>query len=188
MYAVLGEGQSDADVLKVLIRRLADNERMPVLARGFNGGPSLLRDGVKAIRALITQGARRFVICHDADGPETTPIERKLRETIVTKLPGGIVTCIVVPVQEIEAWFMADPACFTTIITGFEPPVVGQPERVATPKEHLVRAAKRTGKRYEPPLHNEALARHLDLATLERRCPSFKPLADFVRRDRSTTQ
>ncbi len=181
MYAVLGEGPSDAETLKVLVRRLAGDETLPVLARGFKGGPSLLRDGAKAIGALWTQGARRFVICHDADGPDPIPIGRMLRERVLARLAGTPVHCLVVPVHEIEAWFLADPASINAVVRGFEPPRVARPEGLADPKKHLERVARRAGKRYNASLHNAAFARRLDLDAAYEHCPSFRPLADFVR-------
>jgi hypothetical protein len=120
------------------------------------------------------------VICHDADGPDPRAASRLLRENVVARLPRGTAHCLVVPVQEIEAWFLADPACIGAL-RGFEPPRVTHPEGLADPKGLLERAAKRAGKRYSASLHNEALARRLDLAAVQERCPSFRPLADFVR-------
>ena len=186
MFAVLGEDKSDAGTLKVIVRRLLGNTSIRIRQKGYAGCGDLCQKGARQLRVFADQGATRFVVCHDADGPDPAPA----RERVLTKIvrPSGLEgsSCIVVPVQELEAWLLADEEAVAKVIPSFTFNQISNPESVVSPKEHLEALSRkgRTQPLYVHALHNEHVAEHLDFDKLHRKCPSFHPLEDFVARAR----
>jgi hypothetical protein len=182
LYGVLGEDDSDVETLKVLIRRLAKQDRLPVRGKGFDGGAKLLRKGASALRTLSSLGCKRFVVCHDADGHDPSERLQSVREEIIKRaeVPGE--SCIVIPVQELEAWILADVAAVTNIFTGWTPGSVSNPEGIAKAKEYLEKLSRAglSRPRYSHATHNARVADYLDLGIVHQKCPSFRPLAAFV--------
>lgn len=185
-YGVLGEHRSDCEVIATVLRRLADRPSLPVRSRALGGKPGLLKDGAAALRTFRAQGCRRFVVCLDADLQDPASVREEARRKIVG--PSGVrePTCVVVPVRAIEAWFLAD---LGAVAAKWSPAArssakeTRDPERVPDPKRTLIRMSRHGGlrPRYDPPIHNPEIAVRLNLALVLDRCPSFRPLAEFVR-------
>jgi hypothetical protein len=182
VYGILGEDQSDVETLKVLVRRLAGSESLPVMRKGYGGCAEMLRKGAKQLRLFRDLQCTRFIVCHDADGPDPVLKHEVVRRKVVT--PSGIDKgfCIVVPVQELEAWILADIECATKIFTSWKPSPIENPEHIASPKEHLEKLSRDSKQRprYSHATYNEKMAKYLDLDKVSRKCPSFSLLAAFV--------
>jgi hypothetical protein len=180
--AVLAEARSDADTIVVIIRRLLGNPRLPVLSKGFSGCGELRRKGASHIRQFSARGASRFVICHDADGPDPEPARRQVQQCIVAPAGLASASCIIIPVQELEAWIIADEAAIRRVIPTFDLSPVSQPETQGSPKEWLVEQSRRGRTRplYVPAVHNPRVAEHVDFHTLGSKCVSFRPLPEFL--------
>lgn len=190
-YGILGEDKSDANTLKVLVRRLHEaarknrtEERLIIKTKNYHGWSELCRKGARNIRLLATLGCRRFIVCVDADGP--TPNERRklVQREVIGKAGISLPLCLIVPVQELEAWIVADiEGAAPKVILSWNPGRIRHPESQDSPKEHLRRLSRdpHTKKaRYNEVLHNERLAEYLRLEKIESKCPSFAPLAEFV--------
>jgi hypothetical protein len=184
VYGIIGEDRSDVETLTVLVRRLSKNPTLSVKRKGFDGGGNLLRGGARELRNLERLCCDRFIICHDADGPDPAPKRQLVEQRIV--MPSGIRTgwCILIPVQELEAWILADIECATKVFPGWRPSAIEHPESVPRPKEHLYRLSRdsRHRPRYNHATHNEKMANHLDLEKVSRKCPAFRELVEFVGR------
>ena len=182
MYAILGEDITDANTLRVLVRRLAGNESLKVTPMGFRGSSKMLRRGAMELRNFQRLRHTRFIVCHDADGPDPVPKRELVRERIVK--PSGVAEqcCIVIPVQELEAWILADIECAAKVFRSWVPKPIDNPEGIRKPKEYLERLSKGSKGRplYSHATHNEQMAKYLDLDVVKRKCPSFRTLADFV--------
>ena len=103
MYGILGEDQSDVETLKVLVRRLAGDPSLRIKGKGYGGAAEMLRKGARQLRLFRDLQCTRFIVCHDADGPDPSSRQELVRQKVVK--PSGISDecCIVVPVQELEA-------------------------------------------------------------------------------------
>ena len=91
--------------------------------------------------------------------------------------------CVVVPVEELEAWLLADVAAVSKKWPSWRPDAIANPERVRDPKEHLEKLSRDSQRRprYSHAVDNPILAGLIDLGIVERKCASFRVLAEFVR-------
>jgi len=183
-YAVLGEDKSDADTLCVLIRRIAGNERLTVKSKGYDGCGGLLRKGARDLDLLLGQGYDRFVVAYDADrsDPKVRLAEAQAHVVARSRVAANA-CCVVVPVEELEAWLLADVPAVSKKWPGWRPEPIANPERVRDPKEHLEKLSRDSQRRprYSHAVDNPVLAGLVDLEVVEQKCPSCCVLADFVR-------
>ena len=183
MYGILAEDDSDIDTLKVLIRQLAGNDKLPIRGKGFDGCGKLIKDGWKYLKSLPDLNCSSFIIAHDADKKEPNEVRRGLIDKIVK--PSGVKcsVCLLVPVEEIEAWLLADIEAVSKIFKGWNPDNITNPESISDPREFLERLSRLEGgrPRYSHATHNPQLAKHIDLNKVSKRCKSFRPLEEFVK-------
>jgi hypothetical protein len=182
MFAVLGEDSSDADAVAVLVKRISNSHNQKILKKGFKGCGDLRRKSCRVIQELANRGATRFISCHDADGLDPDKIRQEVRTVLAEKGCRGLDSEIIVPVQEIEAWIVADEQAIAHVIKSLSIRIVGRPESLPSPKEWLLNESSRARSRplYIPAVHNPQVARFIDLEKLATKCPSFGPLRDFV--------
>ena len=184
MYALLAEDNSDVETLRVLIRRLAHNSTLPIKGKGYGGCGEMLQKGARDIRLFAKLGHKRFVICYDADGPDPAQHRQVVIDKIIKPSGHAIPSCLaLVPVQELEAWILADlHQAVPKVISSWKPSAIPKPETIASPKEHLASLSRGSNKkpRYVYAMHNSKVAEHLDLSTVAKKCPSFRPLEKFV--------
>ena len=190
-YGIMGEDRSDVDALKIIIKRLADQYSLDTPAfhqKGYQGWAEMFVKGAAQLKLFERLRCNKIVICFDADGPQEKAHTRreKIRNELI--LPSQInvsISCFaLVPVQELEAWILADLHAVKKIITSFKlPKPFSSPERIASPKERLMKISRcpTTRKaRYCPAKDNERAAKYLDFRLVETKCPSFCGFVDFV--------
>jgi hypothetical protein len=180
MLAVLAEDHSDAETLAVLAKIIL-GQQATVYRKGFDGCASLCRKGSRQIELFRKKGVTKFVVCHDADRNDPGLIRQKIQTEIVAKVE---VTspCIVVPVQEIEAWIIADENAVAQVIPSFRFKPVTNPELIEDPKEWIERASRGENAKplYAHAVHNPKVAAHLDFSKVLHKCPSFRPFKAFL--------
>jgi hypothetical protein len=182
MFAVLAEDPSDAEALVALVRSITGRTGVKVYKKGFAGCGELCRKAPSYIKLFAEQGATRFVICHDSDGLDPQEITNKVEFAIESKGCASYAHAVVVPVEELEAWIIADEKAISKVIPTLKIKAVKKPESIRSPKEWLRRESHkgRSSPLYVPAIHNARVAAHLDLAKLEKKCPSFRLLKRFV--------
>lgn len=184
MYAVLAEDRSDVDTLKAIIARLHPKAKSPtILGKGYDGCNEMFRKGALDLRNFARRACNRFVVCYDSDQDDPAKRHRRVIDEIVK--PSGIrdPICVLVPVQEIEAWILADLDSVQAVIKGWRAKkAIPNPENIKDPKEYLVRLSKENGRPlYSYATHNPVVAKSLNLEIVHGKCPSFRPLAALVR-------
>ncbi len=183
-FAVLAEDRSDAEALVVLIKRIVDKGNISVKSKGFAGCGELRVKAASHVLNFARQGCTHFIICHDSDGDPPDSIRSKVRSSMAGKIDlGEHPHCIVVPVQELEAWIIADEEAITKAIPSLVIAPVARPELLSSPKEWLVKESRRGRSRplYAPATFNAKVVQHLSIGKVEGKCESFAELTQFVR-------
>jgi hypothetical protein len=183
MYAVLGEDASDTESLKHIIRKLANNASLSIKTKDFDGCGDLLNRGHRILKLFSDNGCERFVICYDCNGHDPTERRQEAERRVIRA--SGIQTdhVIVVPVQELEAWIIADNAAVQAVVRSWQVTDITSPERIRDPKEYLKKMSRGPNMkpRYDPANHNPDIAKDLDLDKVAQKCPSFRPLVAFIK-------
>jgi hypothetical protein len=182
LIAVLAEAKSDFRTLVNLLRAVKRDSKLPVKGKGYRNRGELLTKGAGDLGKLSALGCTRAIICTDADGADPRPAYSEVHRRVVNACLVKISSCIVIPVQELEAWIVADMAKVKRILKSFKPKAVANPEQVASPKELLRRLSQDMhGKsHYDHVAHNELIVPFLDWRIVYRKCPSFRPLYEFI--------
>jgi Domain of unknown function (DUF4276) len=181
VYAIIGEDPSDFMTLKAIVRTLA-GESVSIKGIGYEGCGELMRKGAKALGSYKQMGFHRFIVCRDSDGPVPDSVYDDVLSKIVRPADVEPDAAIVIPVEEIEAWILADLGSVRAVIPSFDVREISNPERIRDPKEYLQRLSEKNGKaRYRPSSHNERVAPHLNLSRVFSRCESFRELWRFVK-------
>lgn len=183
MIAVLAEHESDARSICAIVRRLRTGASVRLKPKGYGGCGPLLNKGARDIRNLARSGYQQFLICHDADAISPADVVNRIRHRVVDPSGQGCV-CVVVPVEEIEAWMIADEAAIESAIPTCRLPAQANPEAIHRPKEWLSRKSRDARSRplYVPMIHNPKVAEHIRFEVVESKCPSFRAFTDCLRK------
>ncbi|GAC1470699.1 MAG: hypothetical protein NVSMB9_16060 [Isosphaeraceae bacterium] len=182
MLGIFAEDPSDFETLRTIVRKLKKEPGLKVGGKGFRGCGNLLNSCAREIRALYSQGFRKFIICHDADGRNPEEIRQVVQKRVIKPSELGFDSCILIPVQEIEAWILADLSAARNLFKGWNPRELSNPEAIPKPKEKLETLSREglSRPRYIHGIHNPRIAEHLDYERVKARCPSFRPLVEFL--------
>lgn len=183
MLGVLAEDKSDVASIIALLRRLLPRPNIHIQPKAFGGGAELVRKGARILELMKSCGCNGFVICHDADGPDPEAKRQEVHRCVVRPAQADHGACVLIPVQEIEAWVLADTSAISAVIPTLKLKPINSPEQVRDPKERLRNLSRKRGAKplYVPAIHNAKVLARADLEVLSSRCPSFRPLAGFAR-------
>jgi hypothetical protein len=177
---VIAEELNDVEVLYEYTGKLMPANRFS-FAHFVGHGCGALRRKCRAwAENLLKRGCQCLVLVHDLDEEN----EGRLRQELEARIrPVGIKPVVVlIPVEELEAWLLADPeAIRITFNMRRTPRIPANPERIHSPKEYLGRIVSKLSKsEYLNTLHNRKIAANQRLTTLDR-CPSFARYPVFIR-------
>lgn len=179
---VITEDPTDGDTITVLIQRLKPG--LGVKKRGQRGCSMLEKKAHAWMQDLARQGCTHVILLRDLD---RNPANGNLNDEHAVRsrlerhaIPRGVERLICIPIEELEAWFWADPAILSKV-SRKQQRADTTPASRKKPKEELARLSRDAGGK---PLYstndNEALAKELNLELCAKRCPAFKALSDFV--------
>lgn len=183
MYAILGEDDSDVDMLFELVRRIARDPKLPIKKMGYNGCGELLVKGARQIQAYSRLGCSKFIICYDSDRDNPTDRYKEIVDKIIKKSNVVADFCALVPVQEIESWILADMDAVSRVIPSWRyDKKIASPELQNDPKEHLIKLSRGANLKplYSNAMHNPRIAQHLNLEIIVMKCASALPLFELV--------
>jgi len=181
---IIAEDHSDIETLKVLIRRINDL-KFKFKENATQGCAKLRKKCSSIAKNWFDQGVTHLIICHDLDSDNKKELAC-LKEDLckkVSEIPNcKNVVCIVIPIQELEAWFLADISVLQKKFKGIGLKEIHHPETIVGPKEYIKKTsrAKNSKPRYSNKTHNKELAEDLDLKKVKTKCPAFLPFYDFV--------
>ena len=167
---VYAEGPSDYDFLLPLLNRLLDSIAASLFPGAYEVAPTVGIDaprGTEGGRAEkiaaaidVSWGACTLFVIHadadgDAGGARLNCIEPGVAAARVLRPEPPLAVAACIPVREIEAWMLADPEAFRTLLgDGSKSECPADPEREITPKATLLRILKDGGmKRRAERLH-----------------------------------
>jgi hypothetical protein len=184
---ILAEDETDCDALAMLVRRIA--AEVSPLNVGVNKhwlkGCSRLRKKARSkLAAIAEDGCVAAIVVHDLDrNPANNMLndEPTLRSALEDiEVPGGLRRIVCIPVEELEAWFWADPEVIAYVGQG-QGKAAACPHLIQQPKERLIALSRGANQRPRYTTNdNESLAKKLNMTLCAARCPSFRLMRDFV--------
>lgn len=182
MLYILGEHKEDSEAVKAIVRLLDPSKSPTIQTKGYGGCPQLMRKAAAQIKLAADNGYTHFILVHDCDRNDPKKLLETIRRKVFskTKTPSSQY-CISIPVEELEAWLIADEKAITAILPTLDIAPQPNPESIKSPKEWLERrVCKKSGKRlYIHSIHNANVARNLDIPKVATKCPSVASLIAF---------
>lgn len=179
---VIAEDDSDVDSATVLIRRISGKSNVGVKRFVGKGCGRINRKSRAWATNLKQRGCSLLILIHDLDRNRLAELRIKLEQSLDPSPIGEYLICI--PVEELEAWLLADPVAIRKALKlPKTPKIKGHPEDISSPKEYLealVRRITQGEKVYDHTRHNEKICKELGIDRVLR-CPSFKEFHEFVR-------
>lgn len=187
---LITEDETDANAIGILIQRITQtlNTSQPGLNKYWGKGCARIRKKAEAkMVEMVNRGCAAVIIIHDLD---RNPQNQQLNDLIALRsdlesiaVPNGLQRYVCIPIEELEAWFWSDEATVKLATNGNDRAHAHpSPHLIAKPKELFERLSRGTnGKARYNTNKNPELAEKLDLPICEKRCPSFRALAEFVR-------
>jgi hypothetical protein len=184
VYILLTEDRTDFDAVKIIIRRLAGNDSLPICGKGFNGAGEIKNKGTATINALWEPEFKACIVVRDCDGTDSAGRLASVKQDVFDsiKIKEKPVLCVVLPKHELEAWYLADIQCVTQIWPQWHPErEYPNPETIVDPKKELERLSrtKNLKPRYSTN-DGAAIANKLNLEIVRKKCASFHPLYNLV--------
>src|SRR5262249_40750824 len=142
---VIAEEENVVEVLYELTCKLI-RENAFSFTRFIGHGCGKLRNKCRAwAAALVRRGCTHLMVSHDCDGGEPNALRALLEAEV--KDSGSRFAIILIPVEELEAWLLADPDALQTVFRmQRRPKVPATPERLPDPKKFLERLGAKNSK------------------------------------------
>lgn len=178
---IIAEDDSDVDAARVLIRRISNNKDVEIRKFVGRGCGRIKRKCMAWANILKTKGCRYLILIHDLDRNNLTELKMQI-DSIMNPCPiANFLVCI--PIEEMEAWFLADPNAIQAVFNLPKPPIIkGHPQSISSPKEKIGDLVKKYSNKkqiYLNTKHNYKIAEHLDF-NKAKRCDSFVPFHNFI--------
>ena len=173
-FGLIIEGQYDEMALKELVLRCA-LANVEVVARPSGNKVQLMRRFAGFLEEFrhIKNGSYvdKALVVRDADGKDRLELIDQMKRKISGRTYPFPVQLLVI-VEELEAWLLADGASLS-VITGRPGRRILGPEKLQDPKEQLKRLLSAADIYYTSEIAR-AIAANAKLDTLASRCPSFR--------------
>lgn len=107
---IIAEDTSDIDTLLVFIQRIA-NVNFKKKKFAAKGSGKLRQKCREVAKRWVSENVTHIIICHDLDCSSKAKYQKLFKELYgkISSLPNHEkVVCIVIPIQEMEAWFLSD--------------------------------------------------------------------------------
>ena len=179
-YGLIAEDASDIEVIKKLAKKLCGKNISSSQFVGKGCGP-IKRKAVAWCKAFATKGCSQILLVLDRDRHDADQLRSQLIDVLSVAPQARKV--VVVPSEELEAWLLSDHSAIKVALN-LRKPIKEEhhPEQIASPKEYLGAAVWKISNKtvtYVNAIHNPLIADHIDVARISKKCPSFRPFAEF---------
>lgn len=178
---IISEDNTDFESIKVVISKLID-----INGVGFRskvGNCTKIRSKCIAMATdLNNKKCNVLIVVIDQDRNDCDTLKKE----VASKLSDSAITrrLVAVPVEELEAWFIADPEGIKKSLgLKRKPKFSGLPESISSPKEKLrdqIFACSGNEIFYQTAF-NKRIASEIDYQKVYSKCPSFVEFSDFVK-------
>lgn len=181
---VIVEDRTDFDAIRILICKTVSVDGVAFKSKVGNGCSKIKSKCVAWSRDLSNRKCNILIVVHDLDRNDYTVLHNDLSKKLST---GAIENhFIAIPVEELEAWFAADPAGIKQALNlAREPKFKGNPETIQSPKEKLRDEIFRCSNKeiaYQTSM-NPRIAESVDTAVIATKCPSFKSFVAYLEKE-----
>ena len=178
---LIAEDESDIDSLKELIKKVTKKENIGFKFFVGRGCGRIKRKANDWARQLKLRGCKVLILVHDLDRNNYEVLYKEIKDSIE---PFTIAdTFISIPIEEMEAWFLADPKAIKNALKlKKDIKTFHHPEKVKSPKEVLakeIEKASNNSKIYINTKHNLLISKKLNVELLKNKCESFNRLCKF---------
>ena len=176
---IIAEDKSDIDVLNSILTKYLDDSSFGIKKFIGKGCGRIRKKCCGWAKNLRARGCNHLFVVHDLDDNDEEELRTNLQSLVdESEFDDSLV---VIPVLEMEAWLLADPAAIRqTFSLKKTPKTISNTEKVKDPKEYLRDLVWKIGKkRYLNTVHNVRIAKECRLIFL-RQCRSFKPLDRYI--------
>jgi len=177
---LIAEDLSDIEVIKKLAKKLTGKAIVASHFVGKGCGP-IKRKTPGWCKNFHQKGCTRVLLVHDLDRNNSNDLRSMLEQILA--LSSTLKQAVIIPAEELEAWLLSDMAAIATAMNlSKTPKAVHHPETVLSPKEYIRDSVWQSSNKkihYVNSVHNGIIADHIDVTIIKRKCPSFKPFADF---------
>jgi len=179
---IIAEDESDFLTIKTLIGRIAKKTSISTEKRIGKGCGKYISKCSKWANELSIQKCSILIMVHDLDTNDITELYENLNKALS---PYYIKKYLIsIPVQELEAWLLADPEGIKKALKLKKTiKVRSNPEYIVDPKEFLwdaVLKASESRKGYIDTTHNKMISEKISLDLIRSKCNSFVPFYEFV--------
>lgn len=179
---IIAEDISDVNTVKVLIQRIANKNVSEKHHLGYGSGKILSKCSGWA-KSLYQRNCGVLIVIHDSDTNPAQEIYNNIQKKLATCLFNKYLICI--PIQELEAWLLSDPAGIKKAMNLENMPTIkGNPEDINSPKEYLERLVWTVSLRtkiYINTKHNEKIVSQISLDKVYKKCKAFQPFHKFIK-------
>jgi len=179
-FGLVVEGNDDEAALKELVQKCASGDatvmgrrcgnRVRLMQKfpGFLEEFRHIKEGTSVDKALVVR---------DADNKDPAKLLVTMEGKVANRTYPFPIKLLVV-VQELEAWLLADEHA-VSVVTGKGAPIVQHPEKLYDPKERLKSVLSAAKISYTPEIARK-IAASANVDAIESRCPSFKRFREAV--------
>ncbi len=179
--ALITEDETDYWPVRIYIERIAGLSTITFKPKFGNGSGKLVGKCLAWSREMAMKGCNLLVIVHDLDKNDLNILRKDLESRLKDSPIANRYVCV--PVQELEAWFLADPESIQKAF-GFRKAIrsSGLPETIVDPKEKLEAIVYSYSDKtmLYTTVRGKDIALHTDIDKVRGRAASFQEFHDFI--------
>lgn len=183
---IIAEDISDFESSKILIKRITNRQNLSFKKAIGNGCGRIRRKANDYSIDLCKRGCNLLILLHDLDRNDLNKLHTELTNILSNSPIINRIVCI--PVEEIEAWFLSDPAGIKKSFNlKRKPKITGNPETIPSPKEKLggyIHSCSEKNTIYLNTKHNQILSQNISLDLVKMKCQSFGLFYDFINKQK----